>query len=399
MVTPIPRTRPAPRIALVALVVASAWACTDHATIVEPLPPVHIALEPVADGFTSPLYLTAPPGDTDRLFVVERGGRIKIVKGDQVLATPFLDLSTEVTVGGSEQGLLSMAFHPDYASNGYFYVDYTDADSAASHVVRYTVSSDPDVADAGSASPVLSVAQPFANHNGGLLEFGPDGMLYVGLGDGGSGGDPSGNGQNTGTLLGSILRLDVDGAQPYAIPPDNPFVGQAGARGEIWAYGLRNPWRFAFDGETGDLYIADVGQNAHEEVDFERWPSAGGVNYGWNIMEGSYCYSPSSGCSMTGLTLPVYDYPHTEGCSITGGYVYRGSASPSLEGRYFFSDYCDGWIRSFTVAGSGVATAIDVQDHTDDVGTLPSVSSFGEDAAGELYVISLDGGVWRIVEE
>jgi len=392
------RARRAPRMALVALVVTAAGACTDHATIVEPLPPVHIALEPVTSGFTSPLYLTAPPGDTDRLFVVERGGRIKIVKDGQVLATPFLDLSAEVTAG-SERGLLSLAFHPEYASNGYFYVDYTDADSAASHVVRYTVSSDPDMADAGSASALLSVAQPFANHNGGMLKFGPDGMLYVGLGDGGGGGDPTGNGQNTSTLLASILRLDVDGASPYAIPPDNPFVGDAGARAEIWAYGLRNPWRFSFDRETGDLYIADVGQNAHEEVDFEPSPSAGGVNYGWNVMEGSYCYRPSSGCSMTGLTLPVYDYPHTEGCSITGGYVYRGSASPSLEGRYFFSDYCAGWIRSFGVAGSGVATAIDVQDHTVDVGTLSSVSSFGEDAAGELYVVSLDGSVWRIVEE
>ncbi len=385
-----PRAACAPRIVLAALLGVAASGCNDHVT--EPLPTVHIALEPVAGGFDSPLYLTAPPGDTDRLFVVERGGRIKIIKNGQVLGTPFLDLSAVVTAG-SERGLLSMAFHPDYASNGYFYVDYTDADSAASHVVRYTVSSDPDVADAGSASPVLAVAQPYANHNGGLLQFGPDGMLYVGLGDGGSGGDPDGNGQNKGTLLGTILRLDVDGADPYAVPPDNPFVGEAGARAEIWDYGLRNPWRFSFDRQTGDLYIADVGQNAHEEVDFEPSPSAGGFNYGWNITEGSSCYT--SGCSTTGLTPPVYDYPHTEGCSITGGYVYRGSAAPSLQGRYFFSDYCSGWIRSLRLVGSG--TAIDLQDHTADVGTLSSVSSFGEDGAGELYVISLGGSVWRIV--
>lgn len=394
MSNPVRLPRSGLRIALTSLFVTGAAGCSDHVT--EPLPSVHVALEPVADGFSSSLYLTAPPGDLDRLFVVERGGRIKIVKDGQVLGTPFLDLSGEVTAGG-ERGLLSLAFHPEYASNGYFYVDYTDADSAASHVVRYTVSSDPDVADPGSASPVLAVAQPFANHNGGLLAFGPDDKLYVGLGDGGSGGDPNGNGQNRSTLLATILRLDVDGGSPYAIPADNPFVGDPSARAEIWAYGLRNPWRFSFDRQTGDLYIADVGQSAHEEVDFEPSSSAGGVNYGWNIMEGSSCYSPPSGCSMTGLTLPVYDYPHSEGCSITGGYVYRGGASPSLQGRYFFADYCSGWIRSLRVADNGVA--IDLQDHTDDLGTLSPVSSFGEDAAGELYVLSLDGSVWRIVEK
>jgi glucose/arabinose dehydrogenase len=386
------RPRGGPRVMIASLLAVVAGACTDRVTA--PTGPVQLALEPVADGFSQPLYLTSPPGDDHRLFVVERGGLIKIVKDGHVLPTPFLDLSAAVRTTGGEQGLLSVAFHPRYASNGYLYVDYTDAAAGATQVVRYSVSANPDIADPGSAVPILSVDQPYENHNGGLLTFGPDGMLYVGLGDGGSGGDPQGNGQNRNTLLASILRLDVDHGDPYTVPPDNPFVAEPNARGELWAYGLRNPWRYSFDRATGDLYIGDVGQDAHEEVDVQPAASPGGLDYGWNVMEGFSCYDPPTGCSMTGLTLPVLDYPHTDGCSITGGYVYRGSDFPSLQGRYFFADYCGTWIKSFVVANGQVT---DLEDHSADVGPVRHVSSFGEDAAGELYVVSLDGSVWRIV--
>jgi glucose/arabinose dehydrogenase len=353
---------------------------------------VNIELLLVAGGFEEPVYLTAPPGDAARLFVVERTGRVRIVRGGTVLARPFLDLSERVSTLGSEQGLLSIAFHPEHASNGRFYASYTNT-AGDTRIVRYTLSADPDVADAASGDTVLAVDQPYANHNGGLVAFGPDGYLYVGLGDGGAGGDPHGHGQNPGTLLGSLLRLDVDVATRYAVPGDNPFVRRTGARPEIWALGLRNPWRFSFDRGNGDLYIADVGQSAREEVSFEPGRSAGGRNYGWNIMEGSVCYSPRTGCATTGLTLPVYDYAHPEGCSITGGYVYRGSAYPALRGRYFFGDYCGGFIRSFVVVDG---QAVGVQDHSRNAGLVPRLSSFGEDGVGELYVSSLSGSIWRI---
>lgn len=381
---------------LVAIVVGALGACNDstapsHTTPLErPDSSIKLVLTPVATGLSRPLHLTAPAGD-ERLFVVEKTGGIRIVKGGAPLPTPFLDLSEAVSTGG-EQGLLSMAFHPDYATNGFFYVDYTDADGNT-HVTRYSVSaSDPDVADPASAKTILMVEQPFANHNGGLLLFGPDGMLYIGLGDGGSGGDPLGNGQNLGTLLGKILRIDVDADDPYAVPPDNPFVGRAGARGEIWAYGLRNPWRFAFDDAAGRLYIADVGQGAWEEVNVV--PSdEGGQNFGWNTMEGAHCYNASS-CDETGLTLPALEYSHDDGCSITGGFVYRGSLAPDVVGRYFYSDYCSGFLRSFTFDGTAASTPT-----TWDVGDIGNVQSFGEDAAGELYILSINGTVYRLEEE
>jgi glucose/arabinose dehydrogenase len=366
-------------------------ACRDDGVKPQPENPVTIALEVVQSGFASPLYVTAPPGDTDRLFVVERGGLIRIVEDGGILPTPFLDL-TGLTVGSGEQGLLGLAFHPVYETNGHFYVSYTDA-SGDTHLARYTVSASPDVADAASAEPILFVDQPYSNHNGGMLAFGPDGMLYAGLGDGGSGGDPDGNGQDASTLLGSLLRLDVDAGLPYGVPADNPFVGHATYREEIWAYGLRNPWRFSFDRETDDLYIGDVGQNAVEEIDFQAASSMGGENYGWNVMEGTRCYSPSSGCSQSGLTLPVAEYGHSAGCSVTGGYVYRGSDWPDLQGRYFFGDFCSGWIRSF-VAVDGAAT--DLQDHSADVAVGLQLASFGEDGAGELYVVSLGGTLYGL---
>jgi glucose/arabinose dehydrogenase len=377
--------------AIAAAITLGASGCSsDGATQPPPPPPPPpdsaIQLVPVATGLDAPLYLTQPPGDA-RLFIVEKGGRIKILKDGAVLPTPFLDLSGSVSTG-SEQGLLSLVFHPSYATNGFFYVDYTDT-NGDTHVTRYTVSANPDVADPASAKTILFVAQPFANHNGGLLLFGPDGKLYIGLGDGGSGGDPQGNGQNLNTLLGKILRIDVDTGDPYAIPADNPFANHAGARGEIWAYGLRNPWRFSFDLTANRVYIADVGQSAWEEVDVAPL-AQGGQNYGWNVMEGMHCYNAST-CNQSGLTLPVAEYSHSDGCSITGGYVYRGSIIPGIVGQYFYSDYCSGFLRSFTYDDSSAQN-----QKTWDVGDLGNVLSFGQDNAGELYVLSASGTVYQI---
>ena len=290
------------------LLLAAAAACNGNGNAIEPPdnggepPPDGFGLQTVVEGLDFPVWLTSPPGDP-RLFVVEKGGRVVIVENGAVLPTPFLDLRGQVSTG-SEQGLLSLAFHPGYSSNGRFFVNFTDT-AGDTRVVEYRVSpGDPGRADPGSARVVLAIEQPFANHNGGLVLFGPDGMLYVGMGDGGSGGDPQGNGQNLGALLGKMLRIDVDGAQPYAVPDDNPFVDTAGARPEVWAYGLRNPWRFSFDRDTGDLYIADVGQNRVEEVNAVSG-AGGGLNYGWNVMEGTRCFEPGEGCDQDGLTLPV----------------------------------------------------------------------------------------------
>lgn len=347
-----------------------------------------LGVQLVAEGLSNPVFLTAPAGD-DRLFIVEQPGRIRIVKAGSLLAVPFLDLQQRVS-GGGERGLLSIAFHPDYATNGHFYVDYTDLDGDT-QLERYTVSTDPDRADPATAEPILRVTQPFSNHNGGLLTFGPDGMLYIGLGDGGSGGDPQGNGQNRATLLGTILRIDVDTGVPFAVPPDNPFVGQAGVREEIWAWGLRNPWRFAFDATAGVLYIADVGQNSFEEVNAMP-ASVAGLNYGWNVMEGASCFPAGANCDPTGFTLPVLDYDHSQGCSVIGGFVYRGPSIPSVVGHYFYSDFCRGFLRSFRLEDGA---AVDRQDW--DVGPLGQVLSFGEDAAGELYILSGNGRVFRLI--
>lgn len=350
-----------------------------------PAPASGLQLVEVASGLDQPLYVTAPAGDP-RIFVVEQTGKIRIISGGAVLPTPFIDLSSKISAGG-ERGLLSMAFHPNYAQNGWFYVDYTDT-HGDTRVERYRVSANANAADPASGQLVLTVAQPYANHNGGLVMFGPDGYLYVALGDGGSGGDPQGNGQNNAALLGKILRIDVNGAAPYAIPPTNPFVGQTGKRPEIWITGVRNPWRLSFDRETGLLYLADVGQNQWEEVNVTP-AGTGGLNFGWNLMEATHCYN-SGGCSQQGLTLSVLEYSHADGCSITGGYVYRGSQNPSLRGHYFYADYCNGWIRSFRWDGS---QAVDRKEW--DVGSIGNVTSFGEDAARELYVTSANGKVYR----
>jgi hypothetical protein len=353
-------------------------------------PATDVGLERVVDGLDFPVWLTSPAGDP-RLFVVEKGGRVVIVEDGALLPQPFLDLRGQVSTG-SEQGLLSLAFHPDYAANGRLFVNYTDP-AGDTRIVEYRVSADPGRADPGSARVVLAIDQPFSNHNGGLALFGPDGMLWIGTGDGGSGGDPQGNGQDLGTLLGKLLRIDMDGGEPYAVPGDNPFAGTPGARPEVWAYGLRNPWRFSFDRATGDLYVADVGQNRVEEVNAVQGAGRG-RNYGWNLTEGSRCFQPSEGCDREGLTLPVAEFDHGDGCSVTGGFVYRGSAIPELAGTYFYSDYCSGFVRGFRLQGGAAADErrwpeLEPADH--------AVASFGEDSDGELYLLTAGGEVHRIV--
>ncbi len=357
-------------------------------------PPVsgNLRLVPVASGLASPLYLTAPPGDVQRLFIVEQVGRIRIVQNGVLLPTPFLDITDRVASGG-EEGLLGLAFHPNYATNHYFYVDYTHTNTAGDTlytlIERYTTSADSNVADSASHKLILRIVQPYSNHNGGLVMFGPDGMLYIGMGDGGSGGDPQNRAQNLDSLLGKLLRIDVDGADPYRVPPDNPYAA-GGGRGEVWALGLRNPWRFAFDRTAGLLYIADVGQDAWEEVDVEP-RSQGGFNYGWRIMEGAHCTNLDP-CVSTGLVLPALEYPHPDGCAIIGGFVYRGTGSPSLAGQYFYADLCGGWVRSFTYGGGAVTSRTSWNLDR----SLGTPLSFGEDASRELYVLTDGGTVYRL---
>ena len=336
----------------------------------------------VGSGLSLPVFLTQPLND-GRIFVVEQAGRIRVVRNGVLQPTPFLDISTRVLSGG-ERGLLSVAFHPNYSSNHYFYVYYTEQPSGDIRIERYTSSAvNPEVSDPASAHLIISIPHSTAsNHNGGLVSFGPDGMLYAGVGDGGGGGDPFHNGQNFNTLLAALLRLDVDHGDPYTIPADNPFVNQTGKRGEIWAKGLRNPWRYAFDAATSLLYIADVGQDAHEEVDVVATNRAG-LNYGWPIMEGLSCYNAST-CDQTGLQKPIFDYSHSDGCSITGGYVYRGSDIPGIRGHYFYSDYCSGFLKSVRYLNGA---AVDQKDWGL---TNTSVTSFGVDFAGELYMMSGD---------
>ena len=358
-----------------------------------PPPPAGTPSLHLIDNFSSPVYLASPPADSQRLFVVERGGAIRVLHNDTVRTRPFLNLTGRVSTDG-ERGLLSVAFHPDYASNGQFYVYYTNL-AGDIRIVRYTVSSDRDSADEATADTVLRLAHPgHNNHNGGQLQFGPDGMLWVGTGDGGGGGDPTGNAQNKHTLLGKLLRLDVNGATAYAIPADNPFNSDTSFAPEVWSYGLRNPWRFSFDRQTGDLYIGDVGQDTWEEVDIAPVSAQRGqaANFGWNIMEGKHCY-PSAPCDSTHSVLPVLEYPHTfGGCAITGGYVYRGAVFSGLLGHYFYADFCTGDVHSFAYpGGAGVVNWSPL------LSPGPNISSFGQDVRGELYVLQLSGGVYRIV--
>jgi len=326
----------------------------------------------------------------DRVFVVEQAGRVRILKGDALVAAPFLDVRSKIRSDG-ERGLLSIAFHPHYADNGRFYAYLTNKNGDL-RIVRYVVSGNPDVADESTADTVIAIPHPtYDNHNGGQLQFGPDGKLYAATGDGGSGGDPNDNAQNKGVLLGKLLRLDVAAGTGYTVPPDNPFGS------EIWAYGLRNPWRFSFDRQTGDLYIADVGQAKWEEVDVV---TAGvqlgrGGNYGWNVLEGTHCYSPASGCDGTGKIPPVLEYDHSNGaCTVIGGYVYRGTRVTALQGQYLYADYCSGFVKSFRLTMSGIT------DQHDWPALSPGggITSFGEDARGELYIMQQTGQLYRIVQ-
>jgi glucose/arabinose dehydrogenase len=335
-----------------------------------------------------------PDDGSNRAFLVLQPGRVMVFPNDQAApaAQEFLDIRARVNDRGNEEGLLGLAFDPQFSSSGYFFVYYTASDPRRSVVSRFTVmADDPDRADATSERVVLEIAQPFSNHNGGQLQFGPDGYLYISVGDGGSGGDPNGNGQDLSTLRGAILRIDVralgiDGG--YAVPRDNPFVGREGALPEIWAYGLRNPWRFSFDRSTDDLWAGDVGQNRFEEVDL----IVPGGNYGWNRMEGFHCYPrPEASCDQEGLELPVAEYGHDEGCSVTGGYVYRGRDLPSLHGSYLYGDFCSGKIWAFRHDGGGVVEQLEIAD------TAASISSFAQDLSGELYILSFDGKIYRIV--
>jgi glucose/arabinose dehydrogenase len=347
---------------------------------------LEIGLESVVDGLDAPLFATGAGDGTGRVFVVEQTGAVRVVVDDELAAEPFLDISNLVIAGG-EQGLLGLAFHPDYATNGRFFVDYTDT-FGNTVVAEYRVSeSDESRADAGSARILLTIDQPFANHNGGALAFGLDGYLYIATGDGGSAGDPLGNGQDLGSLLGKLLRIDVGTGEgsAYSIPPDNPFVDRSGARPEIWAFGLRNPWRFSFDEPAGTLWIADVGQDELEEVNRVSADS-GGLDYGWNAMEGPLCFQPPEGCKRSGRVRPLTWYSHSEGCSVTGGYVYRGRMFPLLRGVYLFSDYCSGTIWGVKASGSGSRPPTVLS------GTGRSVSSFGVDEDGEIYITDIAAG-------
>jgi glucose/arabinose dehydrogenase len=339
-----------------------------------------VNLEIVTKDLEQPVYLTYAPGDAaGRLFIVEKTGTIRILRGGVVEKTPFLDISKKVS-DGSEQGLLGLAFHPKYKENGRLFINYTDT-AGDTHVTEYKADAkNPDLADPASARELLKIEQPYSNHNGGHLLFGPDGLLYIGMGDGGSANDPKGNGQNKTSLLGKMLIMDVDAASP---------------KPEIAALGMRNPWRYSFDRKTGELYIGDVGQNKYEEVHVVPAGKLKGLNFGWNTVEGYGHCLKKSGCDQAGLTLPVYEYTHGVGCSITGGYVYRGKALPELDGHYFYADYCAGAIRSFRLKGGKVEDNWDWKPRLDPEGVLATLSSFGEDPEGELYLLSLDGILYK----
>jgi glucose/arabinose dehydrogenase len=363
-----------------------------------------LSTELVASGLNRPIYVAAPPGDA-RLFIVEQSGVIKLLKNGSVLATPFMDISSIVltTSAYSEQGLLGLAFDPDFATNRRFYVHYTNLDGNTT-IARYEVDSgNPDVADLSTAQIVFAQAQPYANHNGGSINFGPDGYLYFGLGDGGGAGDPGDRGQDPTTLLGKFICIDVS-ALPYTIPPTNPFVGKATVLDEIWAIGLRNPYRWSFDRSTGDMWIGDVGQASWEEIDFDPAGGAGGVNYGWSLMEGLHCYDPPVNCGSDTLQLPIYEYSHDAGeCSITGGYVYRGAAIPELQGYYLFGDYCSTRLWALEYDGNEVTTVLDLTADLNPGGQIDELAGIGEDGDGELYLVDRDaagsGEVYKVIPD
>jgi glucose/arabinose dehydrogenase len=413
------RRRPTPRRLAVALALALlATACGSQSptaspssgpTVTEPSPapsptpeptppalrsgPDRLGLELVTGTFTLPTGVTNAGDGSERLFVVERGGRIWIVNHDRTVApTPFLDIVPRVLSGGQEQGLLGLAFHPRYAETGRFFVAYTRQPDGADVVAEYRVSSAADTADPASERILLAIPDPAANHNGGALVFGPDRLLYIALGDGGGQNDQFGNAQNLNSLLGKLLRIDVDGTpaagRAYAIPADNPFANGGGAP-EIWAIGMRNPWRISFDRAWHDLYIGDVGGGNWEEIDRQPPDAPGGLNYGWPIMEGRHCLSGS--CTMTGYVQPIAEYGHDQGCSVIGGYVYRGAAQPELQGVYVFGDWCSGRIFTLDVDGETITPKTVLESGL-------QVSSFGEDEAGEIHLVDFaGGGLYRVV--
>jgi len=348
----------------------------------------------VASGFHSPIFATGAGDGSNRLFIVEQTGRIKIYQGGVTLATPFLDIHTLVSCCG-ERGLLGLAFHPAYKTNGKLYVDYTDTNGNTVVAEYRRSSSNANRVETRTRRVILQIAQPYANHNGGMLAFGADGALFIGTGDGGSGGDPGNRAQSLSTLLGKILRINVNGTsgtRQYLIPSSNPFVGTTGLD-EIWSYGLRNPWRFSFDRSARDLWIGDVGENAFEEVDHVKPATGNGraANFGWRVLEGFHCYNPATGCSTAGKTPPLLEYPHSLGCAVIGGYVYRGSSFPALVGWYVFGDECSGRIWAVSSTATSPATPQLLVD------TTFAISSFGQDDRGELYVVDLNGKVDRIV--
>lgn len=370
----------------VAGIIASPWIVTHVRARLRPgwIEGKNLTLSPFVKGLTQPTFVGGAPGGSDRLYILERGGLVRIAQGGQLRSTPVLDLSQDVSSVGNEQGLLGLAFDPRFGVNHYVYVDYTANDRSV-RVIRYTVSPD-DVADPASAYTVLTVPKNSMYHNGGMLAFGPDGYLYIGVGDD----EASDRSQDVATLLGKILRLDVESGTPYGTPPSNPFVGREGARAEIWAYGLRNPWRFSFDGPTGDLWIGDVGDATREEVDYQPSASSGGENYGWPIYEGDLCVRPEL-CTGPGFVAPVVTYGHDTNCAVVGGVVYRGHLAPGLEGTYLYGDLCSGGV--FTLH-----KGVDPTRARLELGYQPiQISSFGEDAAGEVYVCDISGGtIYRI---
>ena len=348
-----------------------------------------IELVPVVEsGLKLPLFLTHAGDGSGQLFVVEQGGTIRIIDRGALQNTPFLDIRDRVWTKGDEQGLLGLAFHPDHKANGRFFVNYNRREDGATVVAEYSRQGRSLQAAGDSEHILMVVPQPYLNHNGGMIAFGPDRLLYIGRGDGGSRGDPQNRAQNSQEWLGKILRIDVDRDRPYAIPPDNPYAA-GGGRAEIFALGIRNPWRFSFDRETGLLWLADVGQYKWEEVDLV----VAGGNYGWRIMEGAHCYNPEEGCSVEGLIFPIAEYGHEQGrCSITGGYVYRGTAVPTVRGTYLFGDYCSGELFALSASAnrrSSTAPRVLLQ-------TGLRISSFGEDEAGELYLVDYKGAVYRL---
>ena len=352
--------------------------------------PANVVFREAMSGLAQPIFITNAADGSNRLFLVERAGRIRIFRDGSLLAAPFLDIDSIVNDSGSEQGLLALAFHPNHETNGLFYTVHTDGNGSLvlSRFSRFA--SNPDLGNPNSRASLLTIPHPMhQNHNGGTLAFGPDGYLYWSTGDGGGGGDQSNNAQNLNSLLGKVLRLDVnrlDPGLPYFIPRDNPFYGMPDRRWEIWAYGLRNPWRISFDRLTGDLFLGDVGQNAREEIDFQPAGSPGGENYGWRVMEGTLCFNPSTGCDQSGKVLPVAEYDHSQGCSVTGGHIYRGGFYPDMQGQYFYGDFCTGILFSLFDDPVNGWTVTPVRD------TPYQITSFGEDEQGELYLTDYGAG-------